>query len=450
MTPITNTLALIEFSPGPDLFPLVAALLATATCGLLGNFLVLRKQALMGDAISHAVLPGLVIAFILTSSRSPLLMFGGAAVAGLVTVVLIEAVKKLGRVEPGAAMGVVFSVMFALGVLLIEQAAARSVELHADCVLYGQLETLAWFTAPPTLVGVFQLTPAEFFAAVPRQVWTLAVMAVFALGFVLAFFKELRIAAFDPGLATAQGISANLMHYLLMAFVAAATVAAFEAVGSILVIAMLIAPAATARLLTDRLAPQITVSLAAAAVAATLGYLAATTVPLQLHALGVLPSIINGNSVNAAGSITVVAGLLVIAAALFSPSHGLIARSLRRKRLGQTAAVDDLLTTLYRFHELKQPHPDPSALPAQAIKTAAHQRWVETTPDTITLTDAGLSRAAALLRKHRLWEDYLVTDAGLLPDHVHDAAEQFEHLTLTPTGNPTTDPHGKPIPPMSD
>ncbi|MEM6553323.1 MAG: metal ABC transporter permease [Planctomycetota bacterium] len=445
MTPL-NTLALIEFAPGPDLFPLLAALLATATCGLLGNFLVLRQQSLMGDAISHAVLPGLVIAFIITSSRNPLLMFGGAAIAGLVTVVLIEAVKKLGRVEPGAAMGVVFSIMFALGVLLIEQAAARSVELHADCVLYGQLETLAWFTAPPTLLGVFQLTPAEFFAAVPRQVWTLAVMAALALGFVLFFFKELRIAAFDPGLATAQGISAGLMHYLLMAFVAAATVAAFEAVGSILVIAMLIAPAATARLLTDRLAPQITVSLLAAAVAATLGYLAATTIPLQLHALGVLPSVINGNSVNAAGSITVVAGLLVAAAALLSPSHGLIARSLRRKHLGRTAAVDDLLTTLYRFHELNQPNPPATDLPTPALKTATRNNWIEPTPNSVTLTDAGLVRAAALLRKHRLWEDYLVTDAGLLPDHVHDAAEQFEHLRLEPTSSATTDPHGKPIP----
>ncbi|MEM1212454.1 MAG: metal ABC transporter permease [Planctomycetota bacterium] len=446
MTPF-KTLALTEFSPGPDLFPVLAALLATATCGLLGNFLVLRKQALMGDAISHAVLPGLVIAFLITTTRSPLIMFGGAAFAGLVTVVLIEAVRKLGRVEPGAAMGVVFSVMFALGVLLMEQAAARSVELHADCVLYGQLETLAWFTAPTTLAGVFALSPAEFFAAVPRQVWTLAVMAVLALGFVLAFFKELRIAAFDPGLATAQGISAGLMHYLLMAFVAAATVAAFEAVGSILVIAMLIAPAATARLLTDRLAPQITVSLLAAAAAALLGYAAATTVPLQLHALGVLPSLINGNSVNAAGSITVVAGLLVVAAALLSPSHGLVARSLRRQRLGRAAAVDDLLATLYRLRELNQPTPPPAKLPAQALKTAIRNDWVQTTPDSITLTDTGLTHAAALLRKHRLWEDYLVTDAALRPDHVHAAAEQFEHLPLSPTGSATTDPHGKPIPP---
>ena len=107
------------FSVALDLFPLMAAILAAVTCGLLGNFLVLRRLSLMGDAISHGVLPGLVIAFLLSSSRNPVAMFAGAAAAGVATVVLVELVKRFGRVEPGAAMGVVFSLMFALGVLLI-------------------------------------------------------------------------------------------------------------------------------------------------------------------------------------------------------------------------------------------------------------------------------------------------------------------------------------------
>jgi len=141
----------VEFDLARDLFPLAAGVLAALGCGLLGNFLVLRRLSLMGDAISHSVLPGLVIAFLVTSSRGSLAMFIGATVAGLATVVLVEAVKRLGRVESGAAMGVVFSVLFALGVLLIEVASARGVDLDADCVLHGQLETLVWFSAPDHL-----------------------------------------------------------------------------------------------------------------------------------------------------------------------------------------------------------------------------------------------------------------------------------------------------------
>ena len=155
------------FNIGLDLFPLLAGTLAAVTCGLLGNFLVLRRLSLMGDAISHSVLPGLVVAFLITSTRSPLVMLLGAALAGVATVVLVEMVKKLGRVEPGAAMGVVFSVLFALGVLLIEQAAARHVDLDADCVLHGQLETLIWYDAPASLAGLFQWSTL---AATPRQV----------------------------------------------------------------------------------------------------------------------------------------------------------------------------------------------------------------------------------------------------------------------------------------
>ena len=414
--------------------------LAVVTCGLLGNFLVLRRQSLMGDAISHAVLPGLVVAFLVTSSRSPLLMFAGAAIAGVVTVVLIELVKKLGRVEPGAAMGVVFSVMFALGVLLIEKAAARHVDLDADCVLYGQLETLVWWQAPASLGGLWSWATLE---AIPRQVWLLLIMAVAAGLFVVLLFKELRIASFDPGLATSQGIHAGAMHYALMVFVAAATVASFEAVGSILVIAMLIAPAATARLLTDRLGTQVGVSLVVAVFCGVGGYFAATLVPAAMGA----------PSVNAAGSMTVVAGGLVVAAAVFSPSHGLVARAVRRRRLGRASAVDDLLTTLYRRREAGQ---TPAPLdeipgrtgfdPASALRDADRRGLVDTTGSGARLTDAGLERATAVLRRHRLWEDYLVTDAGLEADHVHDTAERLEHLAVEPDHGAEVDPHGRPIP----
>jgi len=345
----------IPFNIGLDLFPMLAAVLAAVSCGVLGNFLVLRRLSLMGDAISHSVLPGLVIAFLLTQARSPVVMFGGAALAGIATVVLVELVKKLGRVEPGAAMGVVFSLLFALGVLLIEQAAVRHVDLDADCVLHGQLETLAWYSAPATWG---ELVSWQILDAVPRQVVVLAVTCALAIAFVVVLFKELRIAAFDPGLATAQGYSATLLHYLLMIFVAAATVAAFEAVGSILVIAMLICPAATARLLTDRLRTQVVLSVVLAVMSGVGGYIAASAVPAAF----------GKDSVNAAGSIALVAGLLLVVAIVASPSHGLVTKMLRQRALSRRVALDDLIAALYRAAEVgtsdpthQQPRPQTQA-----------------------------------------------------------------------------------------
>lgn len=311
--------SLLDLSIAADLFPLLAATGAALTCSVLGNFLLLRKLSLMGDAISHSVLPGLVIAFLITGTRSPMPMFLGAAIAGLLTVLLVEVIKRLGRVEPSTAMGVVFSAMFALGVLLIEQAAMRQVDLDADCVLHGQLETLVWYNAPTTLADLF--TPSTL-THLPRSVAALLIMATLAIAFVTLFFKELRIAAFDPALATTQGFSATLLHLLLMTFVAGATVASFEAVGAILVIAMLICPAATARLLTDRLKTQIILSAIIAIASAVLGYGAAIAIP----------ALWQKDAVNAAGSITVVSGVLLAAAILFAPKQGLIARSLHQRK----------------------------------------------------------------------------------------------------------------------
>ncbi len=415
-----------------DLFPLTAALLAAISCGLLGNFLVLRRLSLMGDAISHSVLPGLVIAFVLTASRSPLAMFTGALAAGVSTVLLVELVKRLGRVEPGAAMGVVFSVLFALGVLLLEVSDTSGVDLDAECVLHGQLETLVWYGAPKSWGEFWQ--PGSL-RAVPQQVWTLAIMLVLAAGFVGALFKELRIAAFDPALSTTLGFSATGLHLALMVFVAGATVASFEAVGSILVIAMLICPAATARLLTDRLRSQLLVSVLVAVVSCAAGYIAATAVPAWFGL----------DSVNAAGSMAVMAGAVLTLAVFASPRHGVIARRWRLHAMGRSIARDDLLASLYREAEASSAMPQRPRAHASAKRSLVRDGLIDDATD--SLTAAGKAEAQRVIRRHRLWESYLADQVGLAPDHVHETAERLEHLRLAPTGEPPTDPHGKPIPP---
>ncbi len=426
-----------------DLFPLTSAICVALSCGLIGNHLVLRKQSMMGDAISHAVLPGLVAAFLLASSRSPMVMLLGAGASALVTVALIELVKRLGRVEPGAAMGVVFSVMFALGVLMLEQAAADHVDLDADCVLYGQLETL-FFIAPDTWEQFFS---SETLSAIPTQVTTLIGLTILVIIFKLALHKELRIASFDPGLATTQGVHSGLMSTLLMVMTAACAVASFEAVGSILVIAMLICPAAAARLCTDRLSTQIKLSAVFAVSAAIIGYLLASFVP---EAIG-MPS-----SLNAAGMMATVAGVLVAIAAIGSPSHGLIAKSLRQRTLRRTIAIEDLVGLLYRADETGDLTTEATVLDATLntpdfnliLALAARQGLITRTLDSIELTDKGRQEGARIIRRHRLWEGYLVDQAGIRPDNVHDIAEQLEHLNTTlPISDTQTDPHGKPVPP---
>ena len=435
-----------------DVPPLLTALFASMTCALLGSFLLLRRQSLMGDAISHAVLPGIVGAFLIASSREDYVVFLGAGAAGLLTVVLVELVHKLGRLEIGAAMGVVFSIFFAAGVLLMEQAAARNVDLDADCLLHGQLESIFWF--PPKTVP--ELLSWQTLQRMPQEVFTsLFVFVVVAL-FVVLLYKELRLAAFDPAHATSLGFRAAALHYLLMMLVAAAVVASFKAVGSILVIGMLICPAAAARLLTDRLHTQLCLSMFLACIAVIAGYVAASLVPAYLA----WP-----HSVNAAGSMISTAGLMLAAAALFAPRHGIIARRMRSLRLTARIIEEDILGFFYRreerqiegalrsFSELPGNLSRGRALVGPVSWLMMHvKKSLVRRNGLLVLSDKGRAAAARIVRSHRLWEDFLVEDAGLQAGEVHDIAHQLEHLPAaalehrSTDGPVRTDPHGRPIP----
>ncbi|MXN65988.1 metal ABC transporter permease [Stappia sp. GBMRC 2046] len=287
--------------------------LAALCCGLLGNFLVLRRQSLMGDAISHVVLPGIVLGFLITGTVDSLPMMLGAGFAALVSVGLIELVRRLGKVEPGAAMGVVFTSMFAAGVLLLEQTGAAGVHLDVEHALYGNLESAIWLEAS----GWGDLLRPEILAALPVSVLRLVVVNMAVIAFILAFYKELKLVSFDPLFADTLGISSRFVGTLLIVMVAVAAVAAFDAVGSILVIAMFICPAATARLLTDRLSTQLILSGIVAFSSGIVGYVFAAFGPAWIG---------YDMSVSAAGMIAVVAGIIQVVAMIFAPRYGVIAR----------------------------------------------------------------------------------------------------------------------------
>jgi len=289
-----------------SLVPLLIGTLAAMACALPGNFLILRRQALIGDAISHVVLPGIVVAFLITGAVTTWPMLLGAAGAALVAVALIEAIKRLGKIEAGAAMGVVFTSMFAGGVLLLEQSDTSSVHLDVEHALYGNLESLIWLDAS----GWSSLFDPSALAYLPAELGRIAIVTLLVAALLLVFWRVLKIATFDEGFAATLGLPVGLISLGVVATAALAAVAAFDAVGSIIVIAMFICPPAAARLMTNRLERQIWISLGFAALSAILGYVLAGYGPLWLGLQ---------DSVSAAGMIATVSGLILMLAALFGP-----------------------------------------------------------------------------------------------------------------------------------
>jgi len=273
--------------------------LVAASCALAGNYLVLRRIALVGDAISHSVLPGIAVAFLITSSRDSIWMFLGALVAGLMTTLFIELIHRRTRVKEDAAIGITFSTLFAIGVILISVFSGH-IDLDLDCVLYGKLELVS--------------TGADFVSVagrdlVPRPVLVMALVAALCAVLVGLFYKELLVSSFDPGLAASMGLNPKLIHHLLMSVLSVIVVSAFEAVGAILVIAMLILPAATAYLLTDRFGRMIGLSVGHAFLSALFGVQLAFAI-----------------EVPAAAAMVVAGSGMFGLAWIFAPRHGLLRR----------------------------------------------------------------------------------------------------------------------------
>ncbi|MDP0500373.1 MAG: metal ABC transporter permease [Verrucomicrobiota bacterium JB022] len=237
------------------------AFFVSAASGLIGTFLLLRRMALMGDTISHSLLPGIVAAFFISGSRATLPMFIGAAVAGILTVLLVEYIHKSSRVKADAAMGITFSSFFALGVLAIA-VFADQIDLDADCVLYGELEFIPLFY------------PVEFLG-LPLGTVPLVRMGLVLLGLValiVAFYRPLVVNTFDPGLGRSLGLKPKTFHYGMMFVLSLVIVSAFEAVGPIVVIAMLIIPGASALLVASRLPHVLLVSVLLSALYAISGF----------------------------------------------------------------------------------------------------------------------------------------------------------------------------------
>jgi len=444
-----------------DTWMAVTAALAAMACAIPGTFLVLRRQSLMGDALSHTSLLGIVGAMLFANAlrvggwidretyfaTQHAVMFVGAMIIGVFSALLTEWIQKLGRVEASAALGVVFTSLFALGLLLIRMAPS-GLHIDPDCVFYGTIET--------TAISIRGEPPAPAI--------TNGIMLLINLALVALFAKELKISTFDPELSTTMGIPARRMHYGLMAVTAATLVAAFESVGNILVIALLIVPAATSHLLTDCYGRLIGFSLVIAALSAFLGHLFAITLPAMLFPrLGFE----NVRDASTAGMMAGTCGMLFLLAVLFSPRHGLLSRFFERMRLSVKIAGDDLLGLLYRIEEshleerqigamdLVRRHLGLGWLMSRlAVASLSRSGQITSAPSGYHLTDSGRKSARKLVRSHRLWEAYMAKHFQLPDTHLHETSHRVEHY-LNPDirsqleeelETPEADPHGRDIP----
>jgi manganese/zinc/iron transport system permease protein len=301
----------------PVLVVLLTGIFTATSCALIGTFLLLRRMTMLADAISHAILPGLVAGYVI--ARGPNVWVGAlaAAATGVLTVVLVELLLKSGRVKQDAAIGLVFPALFALGTSLVSKYFA-DVHLDADAILYGEIAF-----AP------FDLLVIGGYSYGPQPLYILGGLTIINFIFVVLFYKELKLVTFDGAFAATIGFSPVLLHYALMTMVSLTTVGAFTAVGAVLVVAFLIVPSATAYLLTDRLPSMIFLAVVVGIVSAIGGYVLAIVLDASI-----------------AGAMASIAGLCFALTALFAPQHGVLAKAVRRRQQRRQFAAEMLVVHL--------------------------------------------------------------------------------------------------------
>ena len=305
---------------------LIAVVVAIA-CAIPGVFLVLRKMALISDAISHSILPGIVLGFFITQDLNSPLLIILAAVTGIITVVLVERIQKTGLVKEDTAIGLVFPALFSIGVILIAKN-ANDIHLDVDAVLLGELAF-----AP------FDRLMMSGMDIGPKSLWVMGVILLITVALLLMFFKELKVSTFDAGLTSALGFSPAILHYGLMSISSVTVVGAFEAVGAILVVALMIAPAATAYLLTSDLKKMLILSVLFGVFSAISGYWLAHWLDASI-----------------AGSISTMLGFVFLMVFLFAPNKGLIAVMYRQKQQRIEVSLLTFLLHLNNHNEVAERH----------------------------------------------------------------------------------------------
>lgn len=370
---------------------LIAAIVAIA-CAIPGVFLVLRKMALISDAISHSILPGIVIGFFLTEDLNSPWLILLAAITGVITVVLVEAIQKTGLVKEDTAIGLVFPALFSIGVILIAKN-ANDVHLDVDAVLLGEL---AFAPFDRLIIAGADIGP--------KSLWVMGIILSITIGLLIAFFKELKVSTFDAGLSSALGFSPVVLHYGLMSVSSVTVVGAFDAVGAVLVVALMIAPAATAYLLTSDLKKMLGLSILFGVSSAIAGYWVAHLLDASIS-----------------GSMTTVLGVVFLMVYLFAPNKGLIAVMYRQKQQRTEVSLLTFLLHLNNHTEESERHINHlnehinwQRVRSQTVLDLAQKNNMITITDSIvTLTSKGKEFTDLAL-------EYIITNKDEKIEHMKD------------------------------
>jgi len=427
--PLDDLIGFLTASGGMHAWAMATAAVVAAAAAVVGSLLVVRRMSLLGDAISHGVLPGIVAAVLLGGRPGGGLATLAALAAAGLTVWLAELLRSKGGLAEDAAAGVVFTTMFALGVVVLSMAASR-VDVDPGCVLYGLLELVPFDTM--SIAGL----------ELPRAFVTGCVVLVAVAAGLAVSWRAQLFTAFDPQAARAVGLPTGLVTASLLGATAVVTVAGFEAVGAVMVVAMLVAPAATAERWAHTLPGVIVLAVVIAVAASCGGYLLAW----RLEA-------------NAAGMIATLLGGCYAAAVVFAPG-GLAVRAAKGVWLGWRVACEDVLAVAWRAEEAG------GVVPAGSGLRRRLAAWWLTRRGRIDghgrLSAEGRREAEVVVRSHRLWEAWLGRHADLPLDHLHPPAEWVEHYLgvelrqrlerelrrETPAeSGAVSDPHGRTIPP---
>lgn len=398
---------------------IVASSMVGISCGLIGCFIVLRNMSLVGDALSHAILPGVFFAFLLTG-YSPLGFFVGAVIAGLITAFAITWIQNNVPTKADAAVGIVFIAMFSIGVIGISWLNNQGgVHLELNGFLFG------------SVLGVSDI-----------DVLLTIIIAVVTIGSFLILYRYLFITTFQPTIASTMGVSVQGVYYFLMLMLSLAVVSALNTVGVILVIAMLITPASTALLLSDKLKLVLVISSFLGAVSAVLGMIVAV-------ALDIPPG----------PAMVMVATALYTLAVVAAPEKGLIVKGYRALEQRRKIASEDIIRQVIKHDEGMTIHALSERLGISKSRISGFvdrmkRKGMVSSKDPVRLSVKGKEMGDNLVRAHRLWETYQVSTMGLSQEQIHDEADRLEHYLTgkmlddvdLKLGFPLTDPHGSPIP----
>lgn len=425
-----SVLEFFSFNDPNIRFVVIGSVLLTASSAIVGSFTFLNKRSLVGDAIAHAVLPGICLGFLLSGTKNPLYLIAGAFATGWLSLIVVDAITRRTRIKEDTAIGLVLSVFFGFGIVLLTviQKSGNAAQSGLDHFLFGKAAAL-----------------------VGEDLYTFAVVAVVLLIAVFLLFKEFALLAFDKDFARAIGLPVRRIEMVLTSLIVLAVVIGIQAVGVVLMAAILITPAAAARFWTDK----IRVMFLLASIFGALSGLAGAYISYVAPAMPTGPWIV------------IVISTIAFVSFFLAPKRGVISRMLKQNAIRKTINDENVLKALYQLGEenrnfylqrtvdeiIRRRKFERDNL-VSVLNRLRSQGYLEQTGDLWGLTEAGKVRGQRVVKMHRLWELYLTTHMHIAPDHVHEDADTIEHL-LTPEleaelervlNFPKTDPHKSEIP----